>query len=334
MSSEERKVAPLAFRNDQLVIVYDDLSPRAADLWSPRSRKFANVAQAEHFTQLVQDFSRMITTIDTYRFSGSKIFDPTIETHTASLLPVPLSQWIESRRGQRPTIHNTPLAVIFVLFFFFDQHDNEKVWNEERLFSSTSVTGMVIEQNLQLSQTHVHNVIPVNAQYVGVLTGFQVLLLSRRALRNGYGMSIAERLILVHQQLKRQGHAASSWIGAPSYTCISPTQALDDAAYCEQFVKRDWLYRVFSSVFFMPPKEYIREAAALSSIVSHGLCKADDVWSQFMTRGLYDPRLFMQIWALVTGDTLPNTEDRDKHKSDAFPDLGRKDKRRKGDDDD
>lgn len=133
-------------------------------------------------------------------------------------------------------------------------------------------------------------------------------------MQTAYGMSMSHRFILVHQQLKRQGHAASSQIAPPSYVEISTTQALEDAAYCEQRVKRGWLYRVFSEVFFLPPKQYIREAAALSSIVSHGLCDRNTPWSEFTTQGLYDPRLFMYIWRFITNDTLPNLERDDKRK--------------------
>ena len=45
--------------------------------------------------------------------------------------------------------------------------------------------------------------------------------------------------------------------------------------------------------------EYLKAAASLESVIVHGLSGASTIWSHFLTRHLYDPRLFLHIWAFT-----------------------------------
>lgn len=54
--------------------------------------------------------------------------------------------------------------------------------------------------------------------------------------------------------------------------------------------------------------EYLRAASSLEYVILCGLAQgANNTWSRFLTRHLYDPRLFLPIWAFVE----PQKSDRD-----------------------
>lgn len=55
-------------------------------------------------------------------------------------------------------------------------------------------------------------------------------------------------------------------------------------------------------IFYGPsPKllEYLTAASSLETVILCGLSDAGTTWSCFLTRHLYDPRLFLHIWAFV-----------------------------------
>ncbi len=321
---EERKVKPLAFRNDQLVIVYDDMSPQADDLCDLDANDRPGAAIVKEFTGLVNDFAKLINSIGRYHFERSFI---THDQYDADVLAIPLSQWMAVHRDpdQRLTIHNTPLDVGFLLFFHFPQTSpDDDSWDP--IYSSQSVTRIVLEQSARVAAAHTHNIIPLGRTrrldrvHIGIVClskwgGYPDD--SRRVLPRFNGLTSR----LANEPLRGQDRYYFPLTLEMTTLHLGVVRALEDKEYRRKVVENRLLRRIFELAYFPVYPIWNKEAAALSAVVSHGLTAPDTAFGHAV-RGhpQYDPRLFMHVWHFLTGDTLPN--------------LQRDDKRKKEDDDD
>jgi len=65
-------------------------------------------------------------------------------------------------------------------------------------------------------------------------------------------------------------------------------------------------------------REYLVAANSLEVVILHGLLELkspSNAWSVFLTRGLYDPRLFLFIWPFA--NEYHNSEESRKRKADS-----------------
>jgi len=327
---KQKEPPALVFRHDQLVIVYDDLSPQAKDLCVLGSRTYASADDVKQFIELVDDFPRVINAIGRYQYN-----DPAVGQRGIDLLPVPLSQWLAAHsdqgQGQHPyqrmTINNTPLFVVFVQFFYWRQSGaDDRV--PHFMFSSLSVTRSILQQVERVHTAHVYNVRPLT--YDGPLDVVHIgaLCLSRWGIPSADERAIWPRFGALEKKLLNHPEPGEDPYEFPlnyqtTHVHLSTTRALADLPYRVTVVE-DWVLRriVGFALFGMTPvgvrrqEVWSNEAAALSSVVSNGLGEPGTAWSQFLVRGVYDPRLFLHIWHFLTGDTMPNLQRKGKRKAD------------------
>lgn len=317
MAEEERKAKSktLVFRHDQLVIVYDDVSPVANDLCVLIPEKPATAEDRKWFTSLVDDFPRMIRAMNRYRYR-----DPPDADRDIDLLPVPLSQWLAANHDQRPDRHNTPLFVVFVQFFYWRQnHANDWIPSSYEMLSSQSVTRTILEQTERVFTSNVHNVRPLNYDVRDDYAHTGVVCLSRWGIPHASDMCIEPRRNALSNKLMNVPAPGEDPYDFPhtlteTRVHLSTTRALYDTVYRNTIVGDFLLYRLVRYTIFKPlataPRLWNNEAAALSSAISTGLCNRNSgsPWDRFLTRGVYDPRLFRYIWHFLTGDTLPAPE--------------------------
>lgn len=319
MSSEERKVKsnpkPLVFRHDQLVIVYDDLSPVADDLRVLGKNKYPDAEDKKWFTSLIDDFPRVISAIGKYRYH-----DHENGRRDVDLLPVPLSQWLAANRDQEPNGFNTPLFVAFVQFFYGHQDDAHDPIGA--VFSSQSVTKTILQQAERVYTAHVHNVRPLgyNIQFDNV--HLSAVCLSRWSISYRGEFGIQPRFTALINKVRNDPAPGEESYAPPfgtefTHVHLSTTRALQDGPYRQEIVDDYLVRRIVGFAMFARTPDTVREhvwsteAAALSSIVSHGLADPNTMWGHALTgHRLYDPRLFMLVWNIVTGDTLPNQDKR------------------------
>lgn len=333
MSHEKRKVkSSVAFRSDQLVIVYDDLSPGSNDLRVLGKNKFANAEDDKQFTSLIDDFPRVINAIGRYRYS-----DQTNGQRDVELLPVPLSEWLALHRDQeRPDAYNIPLLIAFVQFFYWRQTDPEDQL-AATIFSSQSVTKIILQQVERVQAAHVHNVRPLDYDTTTDQVHISAVCLSRWGIPYVNEHGIWPRYNALVNKLKNmpapgEDRYEFSLYFQTTHVHLSTTLALEDSAYRDTIVGEYLLHRIVGfALFDRTPVGIHRthtwntEAATLSAVVSHGLTAPDTAFGHALTGNhLYDPRLFLHIWYFLTGDTLPKPQHEDK--------LQRDDKRKKDDD--
>ncbi len=321
MAEEERKVkskpgpSSLVFRHDQLVIVYDDVSPVANDLCVLIPEKPASDEDRKWFTSLVDDFPRVIRAMNRYRYR-----DPSGAERDVDLLPVPLSQWLAVNRDQPPSVYNTPLFVVFVQFFYWRQEGvRDQFPSFSDMISSQSATKIILEQTSRVFTANVHNIRPLGYDTRDDYVHLGVVCLSRWGVPYALDSNINPRHNALSSKLQNAPAPGEDPYDFPhtlTMTCLhlSTTRALEDAAYRNTIVGDFLLYRLVRYTIFKPlasaPRMWNNEAAALSSAISTGLCNRNsgNPWDRFLTRGVYDPRLFRYIWHFLTGDTLPAPE--------------------------
>lgn len=325
--AEERKVKskPSIFRHDQLVIVYDDLSPAANDLCVLGANINANDDDRKWFTSLTDDFARMINVIGRYHYE-----DTSNQQCDVDLLPVPLSRWLDMNRDQRPDDFNTPLLVAFVQFFYWRQADaHDLSIYSAIMLSSRSVTKIILQQLERVYTANVHNIRPHDYESRYDYAHISAVCLSRWGLSSVNSSGIWPRYNALERKLANDLPPGEARYEFPlsfetTHVHLSTKRALEDTAYRNKIVGNYLLRRIVRYTMFKPlamaPRVWNTEAAALSSIVSHGLCARGTPVSQFLTRGLYDPRLFLHIWNAITGETLPNLDRTDKRKKEGDDD--------------
>jgi len=320
--SEEHKAAPLVFRHDQMVIVYDDMSPRADDLCNLATRERPSAAEVKEFGGLVNDFAKLINVIGRYHYQR-----PHQGQHDADLQAIPLSQWLAVHRDpdQHPTIHNTPLDVVFILFFHYPQVKPDPLYESfYPMYSSQSVTRIVLEESARVASSHTYNIVPgpprqpTRLEYVHI----PIVCLSKWAghYDNHHGVlprfnGLTSRLS--NEPLPGQDRYQFPLTHETTALHLGVLRALENAEYRRKVVEKRLLHNIFRYAYFPYYRAWNKEAAALSSVISHGLVDRSTAWGHAV-RGyvLYDPRIFLHVWYALTGDTAPKPQEKHKHKDD------------------
>lgn len=316
MSSEERKVESLAFRNDQMVIVYDDMSPRANDLCDLETKDRPGASIAKDFSDLVDDFAKLINVIGRYHYRRSFHGE-----YSADLQTIPLSQWLATHRDpdQRLNIHNTPLDVVFLVFFHVSQTNFDEDL-QTPIFSSQSVTRIVLEQSARVAAAHTHNVVPLSHAGRLKLVHIGIVCLSKRGGYSNDHSGVLSRFNALTSRLANQPLRGQDIYHFPltmetTALHLGVLRALKHADYRKEVVENRLLYRIFKFAYFPNFPVWNREAAALSAVISHGIGDPSTTWGHALTGNrLYDPRLFVHIWHFLTGDTLPSLQRNNKRK--------------------
>lgn len=313
MASEQKKKDPYS---EPITLIYDDLSWEAPDLTlcPERSAEFQayHVGVAEYkgtladrdirhrFRAVVEDFESFMHRVNSSRVPRHELSFRHSRDTPYKLDLVPLSKFVESiKEIPRTRMHLTlPLNPVFVSLNFVDVVENGDEFMPAGVYSSAATIALINETAGTIMGTD-STFNPWSDRHSTRITVFGLTTIGAEKFdQRQFSDLVYEFKAQQSRMISRIPGAAGTFLYTDSLL-FTESKNPDCIEY-----NRNSVDKVISYIRFPNYHQNVNEAHTLRQILTHGLASnsTSPAFSQFLVKGVYDPRLWLHVWDMINRD--------------------------------